>query len=189
MKKTVDKAVAAEFDNKKEKGGAVTEEKVTSFQDIYDFFLSGITDDMYMELTEEDTKQILEELLTSAITSFEFPRWKNPFILDLDNKTFTVKLTLTEMKIIALYMTTEWLGYQLANVDLVRQKYSGSDFRLSSQASHMKQLISLKQEYELKALKMQRLYSRREIDEDGRVQSAMYKIMNYDSPSIRNERG
>ena len=93
------------------------------------------------------------------------------------------------MKIIALYMTTEWLGYQLANVDLVRQKYSGSDFRLSSQASHMKQLISLKQEYELKALKMQRLYSRREIDEDGRVQSAMYKIMNYDSPSIRNERG
>lgn len=97
----------------------------TSFQEMYDFFLSGITDDMYMEMTEEDTQEVLEELLTSAITSFEFPHWNNPFILDLENKTFTEKLTLTEMKVIQCYMISEWIGYQLANVDLVRQKYSG----------------------------------------------------------------
>ena len=97
----------------------------TSFQEMYDFFLSGITDDMYMEMTEEDTQEVLEELLISAITSFEFPHWNNPFILDLENKTFTEKLTLTEMKVIQCYMISEWIGYQLANVDLVRQKYSG----------------------------------------------------------------
>ena len=161
----------------------------TSFQEMYDFFLSGITDDMYMEMTEEDTQEVLEELLTSAITSFEFPHWSNPFILDLENKTFTEKLTLTEMKVIQCYMISEWIGYQLANVDLVRQKYSGSDFKFTSQASHIKQLTTMKQEYDLKALKMQRLYSRREVDEDGRMRSTMYQIMDYPSPKNRNERG
>ena len=161
----------------------------TSFQEMYDFFLSGITDDMYMEMTEEDTQEVLEELLTSAITSFEFPHWSNPFILDLENKTFTEKLTLTEMKVIQCYMISEWIGYQLANVDLVRQKYSGSDFKFTSQASHIKQLTAMKQEYDLKALKMQRLYSRREVDEDGRMRSTMYQIMDYPSPKNRNERG
>jgi len=161
----------------------------TSFQEMYDFFLSGITDDMYMEMTEEDTQEVLEELLTSAITSFEFPHWNNPFILDLENKTFTEKLTLTEMKVIQCYMISEWIGYQLANVDLVRQKYSGSDFKFTSQASHIKQLTAMKQEYDLKALKMQRLYSRREVDEDGRMRSTMYQIMDYPSPKNRNERG
>ena len=52
----------------------------------------------------------------------------------------------------------------------------------------MKQLISMKQEYELKGLKMQRLYSRREYDPDGHVRPTMYKIMNYDAPDQRNER-
>ena len=51
----------------------MAEEQPTSFQEMYDFFLSGITDDMYMEMTEEDTQEVLEELLVSAITSFEFP--------------------------------------------------------------------------------------------------------------------
>ena len=86
-------------------------------------------------------------------------------------------------------MISEWIGYQLANVDLVRQKYSGSDFKFTSQASHIKQLTAMKQEYDLKALKMQRLYSRREIDEDGRMRSTMYKIMDYSTPGTRNERG
>lgn len=51
----------------------MAEEKPTSFQDMYDFFLAGITDDMYMEMTEEDTEEVLQELLVAAINSFEFP--------------------------------------------------------------------------------------------------------------------
>lgn len=48
---------------------------VTLFSDIYELFLSKITDDMYMELTEEETKKLLEELLISSIPKFEFPRF------------------------------------------------------------------------------------------------------------------
>ena len=66
----------------------MAEESPTSFQDIYDFFLAGITDDMYMEMTEEDTKEVLQELLVAAINSFEFPHWETPFILDFNNQSF-----------------------------------------------------------------------------------------------------
>ena len=46
----------------------------TPFSIVYDSFLSKVTDDMYMELTELDTFRILQELLISAIPKFEFPR-------------------------------------------------------------------------------------------------------------------
>jgi hypothetical protein len=76
------------------------------------------------------------------------------------------------------------VGQQLATIDLIRQKYSGSDFKFTSQASHIKQLIALQQKYEQKAFHLQRIYCRREIDENGRVRSTFYKIMNNDSPYI-----
>lgn len=50
------------------------EKIVTSFQEMYDFFLSGITDDMFLEMTKEDTEQVLEEILIAALPHFEFPR-------------------------------------------------------------------------------------------------------------------
>ena len=48
--------------------------KPTRFSVVYNSFLSKITDDMYLELTEEDTMHILRQLLVSAIPKFEFPR-------------------------------------------------------------------------------------------------------------------
>jgi hypothetical protein len=152
----------------------------TTFKEMYDFFLAGITDDMFMELTKEDTEEMLQEVLIAALPHFEFPRWANPFNLDLDNQVFSAKLTNTEMMILRNYMIVEWLGFQLATVDLIRQKYSGSDFKFTSQASHLKQLIALQKEYETKAFHLQRVYCRREIDKDGRVRSTFYKIMDYD---------
>ena len=39
----------------------------TSFTKIYDSFLSKVTDDMYMEMTELDTFRLLEDFLKTAI--------------------------------------------------------------------------------------------------------------------------
>lgn len=103
----------------------MTYEAPTSFQEMYDFFLAGITDDMFMELTKEDTEELLEEILIAALPNFEFPRWKDPFNINLQTKTFNTTLTLEEKLIIRQYMISEWIGYQLANIDLIRQKYSG----------------------------------------------------------------
>ena len=153
-----------------------TPQKKTSFQEMYDFFLAGITDDMFMELTREDTEECLEELLLAAIPQFEFPR-KDLFDVDLESKRFNCELDLEEKMILRQYMIVEWIGYQLANVDLVRQKYSGSDFSFTSQASHISKLISLRQEYSDKGFHLQRLYNNRYKKESGGYFSTFTKIM------------
>lgn len=149
---------------------------VTTFDEMYQFFLSGITDDMFMELTREDTEALLEEILIAALPHFEFPRWANPFDLDLRNRCFSAKLSLEEMLIIRYYMIAEWIGYQLATIDLIKQKYTGSDFKLTSQASHMKQLSNLKKDYEQRGFHAQRVYCRRK-KVDGGIHSTFTQIM------------
>lgn len=46
----------------------------TQFVEIYNRFLGKITDDLYIELTPEDTIKDLRNLLIDAIPGFEFPR-------------------------------------------------------------------------------------------------------------------
>ena len=46
----------------------------TLFSTVYNRFLGKITDDMYMELTPDDTIRDLQNLLIDAIPGFEFPR-------------------------------------------------------------------------------------------------------------------
>lgn len=154
---------------------------MTTAQQVYDEFLSQITDDMYMELTPEDTAALLEELLESAIPWFEFPRQslerEDPDKPFGDDNNFVNDLTKEEISILAKYMTVEWLGQQLASIELVRQKYSGSDFKLTSQAAHMGKLQSLQKEYERKGFHLQRLYKRRKKDDDGVYRPTMHTLM------------
>ena len=46
----------------------------TKFTAVYNRFLGKITDDMYVELTPQDTIRDLRNLLIDAIPGFEFPR-------------------------------------------------------------------------------------------------------------------
>lgn len=113
----------------------------TPFSDVYTNFLSKITDDMYMELTPQDTKAILEELIINAVPKFEFPRQDLSYELrDLGNQddegnpieelVFVNELTNQEVNIVTTYMIVEWIGQQLASVENVRMKYSGSNLAL-----------------------------------------------------------
>ena len=111
----------------------------TSFSLVYDSFLSKITDDMYLELTELDTFRMLEQLLLSAIEKFEFPRvnlndYEYLGISDVrtyngvesnnqdveaiiyDGGYFNCVLTHEEINILAVYMIVEWLSQQLASI-------------------------------------------------------------------------
>jgi hypothetical protein len=147
---------------------------------VYDAFLRQITDDMYMELTKEDTEKLLFELLESAIPWFEFPRQSLEIQVseDPDEDCYFVNdLTNEEIKIIAIYMVQEWLSQQLASVENTRMKYSGSDFKFTSQANHMAKLQSMQKEYERKGFHLQRLYKRRKVDENGVYRSTMHSIM------------
>lgn len=172
----------------------------TPFSVLYDDFLTKITDDMYMEMDELDTYRLLHELLITAIHKFEFPRvnlndYEDEYIEDegtysgaesnydevklffICGGRFNVSLTAEEVNIITTYMIVEWLGQQLASVENTRMKYSGSDFKFTSQANHMQKLLALKKDYEREGFHLQRLYKRRIQDENGIQRSTMDQIV------------
>ena len=149
---------------------------MTTLQSIYDEFLSSITDDMYMELTEAETSAMLFELFKSALPWFEFPRF-NLYDYDIDLEAYNPTLTQEEIKIISIYMIVEWIGQQLATIELIRMKYSGSDFKFTSQANHMHKLKDMQKEYERKGFHLQRLYKRRKVDNQGIMRSTFGSIM------------
>ena len=175
----------------------------TQFTDVYNRFLGKITDDMYMELTPEDTIKDLRRLLIDALPSFEFPRQNimdyiirteiidepdvkpDDFIIGIiwgelpeDNEKppqaliersyFEVILSEEEINIIALIMVHSWLQRQITSIEQTRMKYSGSDFKMTSQANHLAKLLSLQKDIWRQSHHMQRLYKRRRKSEDGR---------------------
>ena len=148
----------------------------TNFEQVYNCFYSKITDDMYMELDETQTKALSEELLLNALPWFEFPR-KNIHNYNLEEKNFNIELDYEEMNIIAVYMMIGWFDQQLASVELIRMKYSGSDFKFTSQANHMSKLLALKKDYERIGFHLQRLYKRRKADSNGIMKSTFGSIM------------
>ena len=172
----------------------------TPFSILYDDFLTKVTDDMYMELDELDTYRLLHELLVTAIHKFEFPRvnlndYEDEYVEDegtycgaesnydevkmfiMCGGRFNVSLTAEEVNIITTYMIVEWLGQQLASVENTRMKYSGSDFKFTSQANHMQKLLALKKDYEREGFHLQRLYKRRIQDKDGIQRSTMGQVV------------
>ena len=150
----------------------------TYFKPIYDSFLSKITDDMYMELTKEETEGMLQELLLSAIPHFEFPRVGMEFTQDDSGEYYFISdFTFEEVNILATYMVVEWIGQQLASVENTRMKYSGSDFKFTSQANHMQKLLQIKKDYDREGFHLQRLYKRRKLDKNGVYRSTMSSIM------------
>lgn len=112
--------------------------KGTPFSDIYNCFLGKITDDMYVELTPEDTLRDLRNLLLNAIPNFEFPRnnlfdyaleideiyedelESNDFVVGvkeendeilllIERSCFNFTLTQEEINILAILMMVGWV--------------------------------------------------------------------------------
>ena len=119
---------------------------------------------------------MVRELLVSGLSWFEFPRvGRNDY--DVAGGGFNVALSLDEINIISTYMVKEWLGQQLASVENTRMKYSGSDFKFTSQANHMAKLKNLVETYKQEGFHLQRLYKRRKKDVNGIYRSTMGEIM------------
>ena len=167
----------------------------TTFTEVYNRFLGKITDDMYMELTPQDTVKDLQNLLIDAIPGFEFPRKKLDYTIlvrelnknstnvygfvakDLngnsyeDASSFDVELSSEEVNILAILMLNAWLQRQVTTIENIRMKYSGSDFKMTSQANHLAKLLTLQAEVQRQSHHMQRLYKRRKTDDEGYIRS------------------
>ena len=183
----------------------------TQFSAVYNRFLGQITDDLYLELTPEDTLKDLQNLLINSLPGFEFPRknlfdytieivemqedqiieedfvlgtvWgdiqsslKTPDVL-VDKSRFNIELSAEEINILALLMKQGWVQRQVTSIENTRMKYSGSDFKMTSQANHLSKLIALLEECKKESLHMQRLYKRRRFSENGAYESNWSSLM------------
>ena len=89
----------------------------------------------------------------------------------VDKSRFNVELTPEEINILALLMKQGWVQRQVTSIENTRMKYSGSDFKMTSQANHLSKLLSLLEESRRDSFHMQRLYKRRKFATDGKLAS------------------
>lgn len=174
----------------------------TLFATVYNRFLGKITEDMYLELTPEDTIKDLQNLLIDAIPGFEFPRQDlyayeinvkeidedellpDDFVLGtvwgeipednqqipqviVDRSSFEADLSPEEINILAILMKQGWVQRQVTSIENTRMKYSGADFKMTSQANHLSKLLNLLEESRRDSFHMQRLYKRRKKGKNG----------------------
>ena len=179
----------------------------TPFTDVYNRFLGKITDDMYVELTPQDTIRDLRNMIIDAIPGFEFPKHNlydytidteikdedkvltSDFIIGMlwdempdnsadaipqivvEKSSFAAELTSEEINILAILMMCAWVQRQVTSIEHTRMKYSGSDFKMTSQANHLSKLLALLNECHRQSHHMQRLYKRRKIINNGEYRS------------------
>lgn len=177
----------------------MAEMQITPFSTIYDSFLSRVTDEMYMEMSELDTLEQLQSILLNAIPRFKLPRFD---IFDyeegyLDSSStykgvesydeevpatewvggfFHSSLTIEEINILSLAMVIEWFTQQLATTEHTKMIFTSSDFKMSSQANHMAKLKAMIDEYETQCKSLQDTYKRRK-REDGKILSSLGQVM------------
>ena len=89
----------------------------------------------------------------------------------VEKSVFAEELTSEEINILALLMKQGWVQRQVTSIENTRMKYSGSDFKMTSQANHLQKLLSLLEESRRDSFHMQRLYKRRKKDKDGHYES------------------
>lgn len=83
----------------------------------------------------------------------------------IEKSCFNCDLTSEEINILAVLMKINWLQRQIASIENTRLKYSGSDFKFTSQANHLSKLMALLTEMNRESTHIQRLYRRRKVDE------------------------
>lgn len=95
----------------------------------------------------------------------------------VDKSHFNVELTPEEINILALLMKQGWVQRQVTSIENTRMKYSGADFKMTSQANHLSKLLALLEESRRDSFHMQRLYKRRKVADGGVYASNWSSIM------------
>lgn len=82
----------------------------------------------------------------------------------VDKSAFAAELDAEEINILALLMKAGWVQRQVSSIENTRMKYSGSDFKFTSQANHLSKLLNLLSEANRESFHLQRLYKRRKVN-------------------------
>lgn len=127
---------------------------MTSYEDIYEVFLSKILEDEWENFDgEEDIAEDMRFILEGAIPWFMFPRTS----LERNDEGFVEKLSPHEIQILATYMKCEWLNRSIMTWENVKPLYDERDF---SQANLLDRLSKTLEKEQRNARKLEEIYYR-----------------------------
>ena len=123
--------------------------------DLTDYNLSIV--EIYEDTLEEDDF-ILGVVWNDSLTEED----EVPKVM-VERSSFNIELSSEEINILALLMKQSWVQRQVTSIENTRMKFSGSDFKMTSQANHLSKLLTLLEESRRDSFHMQRLYKRRKL--------------------------
>lgn len=115
----------------------------TSYELIYDRFLSKITDYDLAQLADDQLSSSLLKFLKSAISDFKYTNKKLDNRDDF-NQRFNFALTDLEQEILAKYMIVHWITPEILRLENIRQTLGSRDFTTYSNANMLDKLTNLK---------------------------------------------
>lgn len=115
----------------------------TPFNDVYNLFLSQVTDKSLEKIPEISLKANLQLWLMSATGFFSNCR-QDLTDYDLELNQFNVDLTMIEKQILAKFMVVVYMGTHLIHDSLLKEHLNSKDYRTHSPANKIKALIEIK---------------------------------------------
>lgn len=126
---------------------------MTSYEKIYNRFLSRTTDFNLAELDDYTLNEMLKNWLCSAIIK---TRTKSDLSRDDENEVFINELSDLDVELLAMGMTLAWLDQTLNSTELTLQFLGGKEEKFYSQSAHISELRNLRADT---LREMQQLYT------------------------------
>lgn len=132
----------------------------TPLSEVYDFFLTKVTDYSFISLNESgDLESVLYKHLRSAIVRFTSST--KDLTVDTKEQQFVSTLDDFEKEILATLMTISYTTGKITHIKNMEQILSDKEYKIYSTQSHLGQLINLKKELNLEASNLMVSYSYR----------------------------
>lgn len=147
-----------------------------TLKDLQNLLLNSIQGFEFPRINLYDYKVKVVEMLEDEVCKEDFivgVIWNDSMDLEdipkvlVDQSSFSAELSVEEINILALLMKQAWVQRQVTSIENTRMKYSGTDFKLTSQANHLSKLLTLLEESRRDSFHMQRLYKRRKLTSEG----------------------
>lgn len=126
----------------------------TKYLEIYDAFLSALTDERLANLSEQELQEELLPVLKTAI--YDLCRLAAQAGYDLDDRDdvnyhFNIVLSSHEIECLGFLMVVKWTEQQLNSSRLVEQQYYDAGIKTYSPNETMRNLTTLHEQYSKKA--------------------------------------
>lgn len=116
----------------------------TSFEEVYDIFISKIEDYKIVTVDITDLYEEYEKFLSSSFSKFKIRTNQDDIHMDFNNKSFSSELTYLEKEILAYGMIVSWREPYVNNIENMAMRMNTKDYSQYSQANHLKELSELK---------------------------------------------